>query len=122
MISNIFDNKKDDKDKDNYSYIIERLILISIIIDFLYICIALTGSINFLFYDFYSCQKSEYISLSGVVSLSQLIFRAVEFFGEPFNSNSFYIVQMIFSLFGIILTVIYVKWLLKTEINLCWCV
>lgn len=72
MISNIFDNKKDDKDKDNYSYIIERLILISIIIDFLYvhivsmifyfkedaeditiyICIALTGSINFLFYDF----------------------------------------------------------------------
>ena len=75
--------------------------------EMIYISIALTGSINYFLYDFYSIQEEEYIILSGIISLAQIIFRLTEFFGEPFNSKSFYRIQIIISFIGICLTIVY---------------
>ena len=70
----------------------------------IYASIALTGSVNFLLYDFYSCQKIEYISLSGVVSLSQLAFRLIELILE-FKPHSFYLyIQFFISIAVLILS------------------
>ena len=135
------DNQNNENNKNN-NKIIEVLILISLIIVFfyvfmvsliffsiedavdwiIYLSIALTGCVNFILYDFYSCYKAEYISLSGVVSLSQFFFRATEFFLEPFEHNSYYILQIISSLIGLILTIIYLYFFLERNINFCWCI
>ena len=88
----------------------------------LYISIALTGSVNFLLYDFYSSQEEEYISLSGVVSLSQLVFRGIEFFLEPFDSTADYIIQLVFSSAGGFFTVLYLSSFLKRDIKFCICI
>ena len=88
----------------------------------LYLSIALTGSMNFLLYDIYSCQEVEYISLSGIVSISSLIFRGVEIFNEPFESNDNYILQIILSSVGIVLTIVYLLFFLKKDINFCFCI
>lgn len=88
----------------------------------LYLSIALTGSVNFLLYDIYSCQEVEYISLSGIVSISSLIFRGVEIFNEPFESNDNYILQIILSSVGIVLTIVYLLFFLKKDIIFCFCI
>ena len=101
----------------NLKNVINREKLYKILI---YCSIALTGSVNFLLYDFYSCQKIEYISLSGVVSLSQLIFRLLEFCFEPFESNSCYLIQFFSSIIGFILTISYIIIFIKKEIKIWW--
>ena len=85
----------------------------------IYFSIALTGSANFLLYDFYSCQKIEYISLSGVVSLAQLIFRGIEFLWS-FDKNWHYILQFAFSICGLILTVVFIIVFIIKEMKIWW--
>ena len=133
---------KENYDKNNKEYLIEELILGGLFLIFLfvfitsitfyiikdsekiiiYISIVLTGSVNFLLYDFYSRQEVEYISLSGIVSISSLIFRLVELIWEPFESNSDYIIQFIVSFIGLILTLIYIFGVLTEDRNFCFCV
>ena len=137
---------KENYDKNNKEYLIEELILGGLFLIFLfvfitsiifykikdsekiiiyiiiYISIVLTGSVNFLLYDFYSLQEVEYISLSGIVSISSLIFRLVELIWEPFESNSDYIIQFIVSFIGLILTLIYIFGVLTEDRNFCFCV
>ena len=87
-----------------------------------YLSIAVTGSVNYLLYDFYSCQEAEYISLSGVVSIAQLVFRFIELCGDPFEANWTYLFQMIFSFIGAIFTFIYLFKFVEEDINLCFCI
>lgn len=86
-----------------------------------YISIIITGSINFILYDYYSLQKVEYISLSGIVSLAHTIFRFVDYFCSPFKSYKNYSLQMGFSLGGIFLILFYFFVFLKRSINFCIC-
>ena len=139
----IYCSKKREKClKFNKDYEIEGLILVGLLLVFafvfvfsikfyvceeseqktLYISIVLTGSVNFLLYDYYSLQKAEYISLSGFVSISSLIFRLVEIIWEPFKLNSYYILQFITSLVGMILTLVYLIGFLTENIYICFCV
>jgi len=87
-----------------------------------YLSIAVTGSVNYLLYDFYSCQEAEYISLSGVISIAQLVFRFIELCGDPFEANWIYLFQMIFSFIGAIFTFIYLFKFVEEDINLCFCI
>jgi hypothetical protein len=75
----------------------------------LYISIIITGSLNYLLNFYYSTQKAEYISLSGIISISQIIFRIIEFSLEPFEKDNDYFWQISFSFVGIILCIIYIR-------------
>ena len=86
-----------------------------------YISIMITGSINFILYDYYSLQKVEYIALSGIVSLASLLFRLVDLGFSPFTSYIIYYVQLIVSFIGIFLTIIYFFAFLERELNFCFC-
>ena len=128
--------------KKRINILFEQLIMIYLIIDFIfvfivslkfrlnedyekitiYISIMITGSINFILYDYYSLQKVEYIALSGVVSLASLVFRSVDYFLSPFTSYKYYSLQFGFSLGGILLTFIYLFVFLKRELNFCFCI
>ena len=76
-----------------------------------YISIFLSGSFNFILYDYYSfsTSQSEYLTLSGIISVSQLIFRGLEFFDSYFSleNNLWYFIQMLISLLGSILCICY---------------
>ena len=61
-----------------------------------FLAITISGSINFLFYEYYSTQQIEYTSLSGFISLGQFIFRALELFVK-FDKNFLYFIQIGFS-------------------------
>ena len=74
----------------------------------LYISIVITGSLNYLLNFYYSTQKAEYISLSGIISISQIIFRLIEFSFEPFDANNDYFWQISFSFVGLILSILYI--------------
>ena len=115
--------KKDFQNKN-----IENFIMICLILSFSYVfvlsiiyyfkedsesyslCISiiLTGSLNFLLYFYYSTQEAEYISLSGIISISQIIFRIIEFFLEPFDSNNDYFWQIFSSPIGIFGCILYI--------------
>lgn len=75
----------------------------------LYISIVITGSLNYLLNFYYSTQSAEYISLSGIISLSQILFRLIEFSFEPFEKDNDYFWQISFSIAGIISAIIYIK-------------
>ena len=87
-----------------------------------YCLIFITGSLNFIFYDYYSLQEVEYISLSGIISLAQLIFRSVDTFCSPFDKNSFYILQIGASVLGLLFSFFYFSKFLKRDLNLCFCI
>ena len=127
------ENKDIEKENKDYEKIIIIIFLIEFIFIFItsfifvfindsdylvidiiiYIFIALTGSLNFFFYYYYSIQQEEYITLSGIISLSQLIFRLIEFIFEPFNNKLDYIWQICSSFFGIFFAILYLKLLSK---------
>jgi hypothetical protein len=54
---------------------------------FSFIPIFIGGILNYLFYEYYSTQKVEYTSLSGIIALGQLLFRLLE--GISFEDNYF---------------------------------
>ena len=57
--------------------------------------IAISGSVNFVFSEYYSYQEINYLSISGTVSIAQMIFRGIEFLVEPFEKNVWYFIQFI---------------------------
>ena len=69
----------------------------------LYISIAISGNVNYLYYIFFSLKKKQYISYSAFFSISTIFLRIAELFGK-FQS---YIFQIISSAIGIILSFIY---------------
>ena len=140
---NINENNNENINENNKSNItIETAILIFLILVFVfvfvvslifyinkscekikvYISIAITGSVNYILYDFYSCQEVEYISLSGAVSIAQLAFRLIETIFYRFEANWIYLCQMASSFLGAILTFIYLFKFVEEEINLCFCI
>ena len=70
--------------------------------------ITISGNINYLFYEYYSTQKVEYTSLSGIISIGQVVFRGLELL-IPFKKNYGYFIQTVFSLAAAALCGIYVK-------------
>ena len=70
-----------------------------------FLAISLSGNVNFLFYEYFSTQQVEYTSLSGLISISQTIFRAFEF--VSYEDNVGYAIQSFYSFAGIILCIIY---------------
>ena len=73
-----------------------------------FFAITLGGNINYLFYEYYSTQKVEYTSLSGIISIGQVVFRGLEML-IPFKENNGYFFQICFSLIVMVLCRIYVK-------------
>ena len=73
-----------------------------------YSSIFISGSINFLFYEYYSCFDIDYISISGFVSFAQVIFRLIEKV-LPFDEDYFYWIQSLFSFLGIIVSYAYLR-------------
>ena len=82
-----------------YIYHIEILI---------YFSIALSGSINFLVYEYYSLKKEDYVPLIGVITISQWILRLFELCVQSFDNNNWYLLQILFSMVGICCTTIYI--------------
>jgi len=74
---------------------------------FIYFIIAATGALNFFLYNYYSLQKEEFITLSGIIALSQLIFRILEFCFEPFKDNLDYLWPIISSSLGLLFCIVY---------------
>jgi len=74
---------------------------------FIYFIIAATGALNFFLYNYYSLQKEEFITLSGIIALSQLIFRILEFCFEPFKDNLDYLWPLISSSLGLLFCIVY---------------
>ena len=69
-----------------------------------FIAIGMGGAINFIFSEYYSTQYIEYLSISGIIAVGQLLFRIIEFLLEPLKDKFWYFWQIFFSFVGIILT------------------
>ena len=72
-----------------------------------YVAIFISGSINFVFSEYFSYKYINYMSISGIVSIPQVIFSIIELFLEPFENNNSYWIQIISSLIGMITVIIY---------------
>ena len=83
----------------------------------IYASISLTGSLNYFLYYYYSIQKEEFITLSGIISFSQLIFRLFEYIFEPFDKKNDYWWQIISSSGGIVLCLSYLYYLYEIEVE-----
>ena len=81
----------------------------------IYASISLTGSLNYFLYYYYSIQKEEFITLSGIISFSQLIFRLLEYIFEPFDKKKDYFWQIFSSSSGMVLCFSYLYYLSKIE-------
>ncbi len=62
--------------------------------------ILISGSVNFIFSEYYFNEYINYLSISGVVSFSQCIFRFIEFFSEYLNDIGYWL-QILFSFIAI---------------------
>jgi hypothetical protein len=71
-----------------------------------FFAISFGGTINFLFYEYYSTTNYEYISLSGFISIGQIIFRLLELLCS-FEENYFFKIQIVCSILSILLLVFY---------------
>ena len=103
--------EKINKKKENYIYlfilIANGIFLICLLLYFYlipskwfcFIGILFGGTINYILTDYYSTQKVEFLSLSGILSISQIIFRILEFF----KNDSWIIFELICSAFGILI-------------------
>lgn len=78
---------------------------------FSYFSIAISGSFNFMLYDYFSfsSSESEYLTRSAIISLAQLIFRIIEFLEPSFDDKCWYLVQLFFCLGGAIFCCLYLK-------------
>ena len=74
-----------------------------------YLSIGISGSFNFLLYDYFSFStpQGEYLTMSGIISLAQFFFRIIEFFEPSFDCNFWYIIQITFCLIEAILCYVY---------------
>jgi len=70
------------------------------------------GSVNFIFSAYYSSQYINYLSISGIVSISQVIFRLIEMLIK-FNDEKWYYLQIGSSIFAILYTLFYTTWISK---------
>ena len=68
--------------------------------------IMISGSVNFLFSEYYSTEYINYLSISGLVSIAQIIFRILEFLIEPFKNSNWYWMQIGFSLTAIVTCIV----------------
>ena len=84
----------------------------------LYISIGLSEIINYLFYSFFSSNKKNFITMSGIFAISTLILRVFELIYEPFKDHYWYSLQNFFSLTGIFLSILYLKEIKKLEAKL----
>ena len=81
---------------------------------FSYLSISISGNLNFLLYEYYSTIEREYMSMSGFISLAQIIFRLLELIFEPCPDYWLYI-QIGFSIVGIIASLFYFKFVIINE-------
>ena len=136
--SNNQNNSEDNKDKINesleksdYFLLREKFILILILCENVlmfifslinyfeknavvsYCSIFISGSFNFLLYDYFSfsTRQGEYLTLSGIISLAQFFFRSVEFFVPSFDENYWYLLQLIPCSIGAILCFTYLRFI-----------
>ena len=65
-----------------------------------YSSILISGSINFILTEYYSSQKIEYFSLSGIICISQIIFRLVELIYSLYKDDKWIYFQIIVSFLG----------------------
>ena len=70
-----------------------------------YISILISGSVNFIFSDFYSHEYNNYLSISGIVSIAQCIFRGFEIF--EFENIWWYFGQMVCSIIAFFACIIF---------------
>ena len=64
--------------------------------------ILISGSVNFIFSEYFCNEYANYLSISGIVAFAQLIFRAIEFFLDPLHNKCWYWLQILFSIIAII--------------------
>ena len=81
---------------------------------FSYLCISIGGNFNFLLYEYYSTVEKDYISISGFISLAQILFRIIELIFEPCEDYWLYI-QIGISIASIITSCYYIKKCLNEE-------
>ena len=81
---------------------------------FSYLSISIGGNFNFLLYEYYSTIEREYISMSGFISLAQIIFRILELIFEPCK-DYWLRLQIVISILGIIFSLIYFKLVIINE-------
>lgn len=87
-----------------------------------WISICLSGSINFLFYEYYSNKEIDYVSMSGFVSLFQSIFRLIdENIGKILIDDFWFLIQIIPSVLSIFLIGIYLVYYCKCCKNCSCC-
>jgi len=65
-----------------------------------YSSILISGSINFILTEYYSSQKIEYFSLSGIICISQIIFRLVELIYSLYKDDKWIYFQITVSFLG----------------------
>lgn len=110
------------RDREKFIYIliiIENSLsfILNIIYIFIYkgktisfLAVLLGGTINFILAEYYPTQKIQYLSLSGVISLSNLIFRGTEFLYSLFKNDIIWNIAQIFSsILGIVLCIMLIK-------------
>jgi len=69
-----------------------------------YLSILISGSINFILTEYYSSQKIEYFSLSGIICFSQVIFRIVELIHSLNKDDKWIYFQIAVSFLGCIIS------------------
>ena len=88
-------NKNKDTNSDNESFTPESAIC--------YSSILISGSINFILTEYYSSQKIEYFSLSGIICFSQVIFRIVELIHSLNKDDKWIYFQIAVSFLGCVI-------------------
>ena len=73
-----------------------------------FLAILISGSVNFIFSDFYFNEKINYLLISGFVDITQAIFGILDFLLEPFNDINWYLyLQIIPSFIAMIACIFY---------------
>jgi len=89
-------NKNKDTNSDNESFTPESAIC--------YSSILISGSINFILTEYYSSQKIEYFSLSGIICFSQVIFRIIELIYSLNKDDKWIYFQIAVSFLGCVIS------------------
>ena len=71
------------------------------------ILIMVSGAINFIYNDFYAIKTVQYLSVSGFMSINQILLRVFEILYSVFKSDYWMILQIAVSIFGIIFVYLY---------------
>ena len=71
------------------------------------ILIMISGAINFIYNDFYAIKTVQYLSVSGFMSINQILLRVLEILYSVFKSDYWMILQISVSIVGIIFVYLY---------------